>query len=87
MSAPSLGDTHPHVRRVLVERMRELSIAERAEHIGSSFLAGEELVRAGLRLRYPDASDAEVRVRAGALRIGDELARRAFDWDVREKGR
>lgn len=40
--------------------------------------AAVRLSIAGLRLRFPDASEAELERRAGALRVGPDLMRRVF---------
>jgi len=52
--------------------LRRLEIAARTSR------ALHRLSVAGLRLRHPNASEAELARRAGALRLGPELTRKAF---------
>lgn len=46
----------------------------------------EAMALAGLRLRYPDASERELRLRFAARRYGRELVLKAFGWDPGEPG-
>jgi hypothetical protein len=41
---------------------------------------------AGVRLRHPDASDDEVRLRVLALRLGRDLMLEVYGWDPSIEG-
>jgi len=84
---PQSDDTDPKVDRMIFEHLRTLTPLQRAERITEACRAAEQCTIAGLRLRYPDADEAELRFRAGALRLGEELVLRAYGWDMAEKGR
>ena len=83
---PQSRDTDPAVEAVLLEGLRRLSSVEKAAQISAMFRAGERLSIAGLRERYPEADERELRFRAGALRLGNEVMKRVFGWDMDEKG-
>jgi hypothetical protein len=62
-----LGDTDPRVMRLLLERLRVLSPAERLAMADAASGDLRTLVLAGIRRDRPDADEAEVR-RMFALR-------------------
>ena len=45
-----------------------------------------ELARAGIRSRWPTASEDEIRLRLAALTLDRETMIRLFDWDPKQKG-
>ena len=51
-----------------------------------SWQACEQLSEAGVRSRYPDVDDHEVRLRVFALRLGRELMVKVYDWDPAIEG-
>ncbi len=57
---------------------RGLSTIEVAQLVAGASRAARALALAGLRDRYPSASDRELTVRLAALELGPELARRAY---------
>lgn len=75
---PQASDTTVAVDEFVFEGFRRMTPAERLELASAASRAVEQLAIAGLRLRHPDATDEELRRRAGALRLGPELTRRAF---------
>jgi hypothetical protein len=48
--------------------------------------ATEELARAGIRERYPDAGEREVELHLRALRLDRATMVRLFDWDPEIRG-
>ena len=42
--------------------------------------AAEELALSGIRMRYPDADEAELRMRLASLRLSPTEMREAFGW-------
>jgi hypothetical protein len=44
------------------------------------------LAMAGLRERYPDATEIELRKRYAALALGRETSMALFDWDPEREG-
>ncbi|MEZ5978753.1 MAG: hypothetical protein R3F34_11085 [Planctomycetota bacterium] len=74
-------DTCPEARRRIVEQLRAWTPEERFERTIGLYQLGVELQIAGERARRPDASEEELRFRAGVRRIGRDLARRAYGAD------
>ncbi|HMQ22614.1 MAG TPA: hypothetical protein PKE00_09010 [Planctomycetota bacterium] len=75
---PQASDTTEAIDRLVFEGFRAMSPRERLELARKACHAVERMSIAGLRLRYPNASDDELRKRAGAKRLGPELTRLAF---------
>jgi hypothetical protein len=72
------GDTDLEAEERQVETWRKLSSIQIAAIVTGASRAARALAIAGLRARYPDASDREIVVRLAALTLGRELARRAY---------
>ena len=79
-------DTHPEIERRLIEGMRRMSAAEKFRRIGELMHTMETLAMADVRSRHPDASEWECRLRVASRRVPPELMKRAFGWNVEEKG-
>ncbi len=61
-----------------IELLRWVSPARKMEMLGELNAAAHLLAKAGLRSRYPQASEAELRRRLADLLLGEELARRVY---------
>lgn len=81
-SSPLSRDTSRAAERFLLDRLRALSPAQKVALVRRACRATETWKRAGLRLQFPDASEEELRRRAGALRLGPELARAVLGDDL-----
>jgi hypothetical protein len=78
------GDTHPDALEVFYRLQRERSAAQKSADV---FELSEWMIansEAGVRLRYPGASEREVFLRAAALRIPRDLMIKAYGWDPEE---
>ena len=75
---PQSEDTHPAIDRMLFDRLREMTPQQRMQATADMTRAMCQLSFAGLRLRYPNADDEELRMRAAALRLGRETMLRFF---------
>jgi hypothetical protein len=75
---PQSSDTHADADRIQFEIYRSWSTAQKLEAMTNLWRSARELSLAGLRLRYPRASEEEIELREGALRLGDELARKVY---------
>lgn len=75
---PNLTDTHPEVERVLNEMLREVHAWRKLEMMGQLNATARHLAMEGLRERYPEATEAELKRRMADLLLGHELAEKAY---------
>ena len=82
----ALTDTPDATSAYVVERWSALSVLDRFERVAALNESCERMAEAGVRLRYPSATDDEVRRRVMALRLGRELMIDAYGWDPAVEG-
>lgn len=78
VSAPLTHDTSPEIERRQVEAWRRMSAAQKAFLVTSASRAADDMARAGIRARFPGASEREQFLRLAILKLGKELARQAY---------
>ena len=71
-------DTSSEVQRMQVGIWRRMSPLEKAEAVGQVSRSVRELSLAGIRQRYPSASERECRLRYALLTLGRSLACSAY---------
>jgi len=71
-------DTAPAAQRILIDRLRSLEAWRKLEMVADMNAAVRQLALAGLRRRYPDASQDVLRRRLADLVLGVDLAARAY---------
>ena len=71
-------DTSPEAERVWIELLRRTPPWRRLQLADQMSRAVRELSMSGLRLRHPQASEAELRRRFADLHLGSKLARRVY---------
>jgi hypothetical protein len=79
-------DTPAAVGVRVVQAWRALSPRERFERVGELNDACDRMAEAGVRRRYPDADEREVRLRVFALRLGRDLMVEVYGWDPDVQG-
>lgn len=79
-------DTKPKIERMLMDAYRKMTPAEKMARVAQLSQACTDLALAGIRDRYPNADENEVRLRLGALRIDRALMIKAFGWDPEKEG-
>lgn len=72
------SDTNRTVERVQLELWRRMSPLDKARAVSGISRAVQELSLLGIRQRYPDASERECELHLAALKLGRELAFRAY---------
>jgi hypothetical protein len=72
------ADTSAEVERLQIERWRAMSAAEKVAIVTGLTRAAFELAAAGVRQRYPGATDREQFLRLAIVTLGPELARKAY---------
>jgi hypothetical protein len=78
-------DTHLKIEALQIQLLRELPPWRKMEMFVSLNAAARELAMAGLRRRYPNADNEEIRRRLADLLLGEELAQKVYgkpDYDV-----
>jgi hypothetical protein len=75
---PQSSDTDADADRIQFEIYRSWNTAQKLEAMTDLWRSARELSLAGLRMRYPRASREEIELREGALRLGDDLARKVY---------
>lgn len=78
MVRPMSLDTDPQTERVLTGLLREAPEWRRVEIMCGMIETLRSLVMSGVRERYPDAGEDEVRRRAADILLGPELAEQAY---------
>lgn len=72
------SDTHPKVEALQIELWRQASPTRKMHMLAQLNASARILALAGLRSRYPDATEADLRRRLADLILGEELARRVY---------
>jgi hypothetical protein len=72
------SDTHPNVEALQIELWRQASPTRKMHMLAQLNASVRILALAGLRSRYLDASETELRPRLADLLLGEELARKVY---------
>jgi hypothetical protein len=73
-----ITDTAPEVERLQIELLRAMPPGRKLVLAADLSAAVKVLALAGVRARYPGATEGEVRRRLATLLLGEELARRVY---------
>jgi len=71
-------DTRPEAEAVLIRLLREAPPWRKLEMVDQLNQAVKLLALAGLRQRYPDADESQLRRRLAGLLLGEELATKVY---------
>jgi hypothetical protein len=77
------SDTSPEARRVLYDLYRQMPLGRRLELVLDMCDTGRLLALAGLRMRYPDATDEELRRLWARQHLGRELFEQVYGDEKR----
>lgn len=77
-----LTDTSPDVERLQVELFRAMSPGRKLLLVADMWATVRALALAGVRERFPKASEAEIRFRLAEVLVGEELARKAYGGEA-----
>ncbi len=77
---PVLSDTTPAAQRILLERYRRMTFAEKARIVRDLTRTADTLALAGAKQRHPNASEQELLLQLAAVRLGPDLTFRAYGW-------
>ena len=73
-----LSDTHPQIEALQLQLLRQAPPWKKADMLGQMYQTMKQLAYQGLRQRYPDAGEAELRRRLADLLLGPELAKQVY---------
>lgn len=71
-------DTHPKMEALQIQLWRQASPTRKMNMLAQLNASVRLLALAGLRARYPEASETELRRRLAALLLGEGLARKVY---------
>lgn len=80
------SDTTREIEEFLFAAYRRMSSSEKLARIGALGEMVESVALAGLRARYPEADERELRLRLAARQIPRELMVAAYGWDPEVEG-
>ena len=72
------SDTQPETEALQVQLLRQVPPWRKLEMMGQLNAAARQLAGQGLRQRFPQASESELRRRLAGLVLGEELASKAY---------
>ena len=72
------SDTDPKIEQMQIELWRQASPTRKMHMLAQLNASVRILALAGLRSRYPNATEAELRRRLADLLLGEELARKVY---------
>lgn len=73
-------DTSPEAERVLIELLRQAPAWRKLQLTDQMSSMVRDLSLAGLRVRHPAATEAELRRRFADIYLGPDLAAKAYGW-------
>ncbi len=71
-------DTRPDIEQLQIKLMRQAPAWRKLQLLGELNRTVKELAASGLRRRYPQAVEPEIRRRLADLILGSEMAKRAY---------
>jgi hypothetical protein len=72
------SDTHPKMEALQIQLWRQASPTRKMQMLAQLNAATHNLALTGLRSRFPNATEAELRRRLADLLLGEELARKVY---------
>jgi hypothetical protein len=67
-------DTHPKMEALQIQLWRQSSPTRKMQMLAQLNASARILAMAGLRTKYPQASESELRLKLAVLLLGDKLA-------------
>ena len=81
-----LSDTDPAAERVMIELARKTPIWKKFAQVADTTATTRAFAMAGLRSRYPAASEEEIRRRLAAVVLDRETVIQVYGWDPKIEG-
>jgi len=81
-----ISDTHPDAEKAYIDLMRKFSISKKLAMVREITFACQQMALTGIKKRYPEADEKEMRLRLGALWLKKEIMDKVFHWNIDEMG-
>jgi len=81
-----ISDTHPKAEKVYIELLRDFSVSKKLSMVREITLGCQQIAITGIKQRYPEADEKEIRLRLGALWLRKEIMHKVFHWNIDEMG-
>lgn len=72
------SDTHPKMEALQIQLWRQASPTRKMHMLAQLNASANTLALMGLRSRFPNANEAELRRRLAGLLLGEDLARKVY---------
>ena len=72
------SDTHPKMEALQIQLWRQASATRKMQALAQLNASARLLAIMGLRSRFPNANEAELRFKLAVLLLGEELARKVY---------
>ena len=72
------SDTHPKMEALQIQLWRQASPTRKMHMLAQLNASANTLALMGLRSKFPNANEAELRRRLAGLLLGEELARKVY---------
>ena len=79
------SDTHPKMEALQIQLWRQASPTRKMHMLAQLNASARMLAMTGLRSRFPQASEAELRRKLADVLLGKELAQKVYDGDRHAK--
>jgi hypothetical protein len=79
-------DTSKEAEQAYLKMLRKVPLWRKVAMIDSLTKACQEMAVAGIRMRHPNASEEEIKIRLAALWLEREIMIRIFHWDPALEG-
>jgi len=79
-------DTDPETEKILIELSRTMPVWKKFRQVGALNRMTRAFAMAGIRQRYPEATEEEVRRRLAAVLFDRETVIKVFGWDPEIEG-
>lgn len=77
----SANDTNPKIEKMMLDRYRGMSAAEKLAIVDGLTTMVQQLALADIRRRHPNADDREQKLRLASRWLAPDVMRRLFGWD------
>jgi len=74
----SLSDTHPKMEALQIQLLRRASPTRKMQMLAQLNASARLLAVTGLRAQFPQASEADIRLKLAGLLLGNELAQKVY---------